>query len=358
MKPAPLLRVGLIGCGNIARRAHLRAMDVLRDRVRLVATADIDEAAAHDAAAPWEAVAYADGHELIGRRDVDVIMIATPEVAHREWTEAAAAAGKHVLCEKPMAPTLGDADAMIAACRRAGVRLMIGHSRRFTRRYMEIRRAIDRGDVGSVRLLRENERRSGAAVGGVRYWSAEHWTGDPAVSVGAALTNGIHEADLLRWFTGSEPVAVFAEHKVTVERNRGVPDFISLSARFADGAIGSSEISNCLPPGYPAFHQCEIYGTRGAIRAKDHDLVSLTRYRDVGAEFPESTEILLHNLTAYVREWAAFLDAVQHDRPLPMPADDARAALRLALAAVQSARTGKVVRFTPGTPPGEEGSAA
>ncbi len=359
MKAAPLLRVGLIGCGSIARQAHLRAMDVLRDRVRLVATADIDEAAARAAAAPWEAVAYADGQELIGRRDIDMIMIATPEIAHREWTEAAAAAGKHVLCEKPMAPTLADADAMIAACRSAGVQLMIGHSRRFTRRYMEIRRAIDRGDVGSVRLLRENERRSGAAVGaGGRYWSAEHWSGDPAVSVGAALTNGIHEADLLRWFAGSEPVAVFAEHSVTVERNRGVPDFITFSARFAGGAIGSSEISNCLPAGYPAFHQCEIYGTRGAIRAKDHDLVSLVRYRDVGAEFPESNEILLHNLTAYVREWAAFLDAVQHGRPLPMPPEDARAALRLALAAVQSARTGTIVRLAPGGPPGEEGSAA
>jgi len=333
-------------------------MDRLRDRVRLVATADINEEAARAAAAPWEAAAYRDGGDLIERRDIDIVMIATPEVAHREWTEAAAAAGKHVLCEKPMASTLADADAMIGACRRAGVRLMIGHSRRFTRRYIEIRRAIDRGEVGTVRLLRENERRSRTLAGaGVRYWSAEHWTGDPAVSVGAALTNGIHEADLLRWFAGAEPVVVFAEQKVTVEGNRGVPDFITFSVRFADGAVGSSEISNCLPPGYPAFHQCEIYGTRGAIRAKDHDLLSLTRYRDAGTEFPESSEILLHNLPAYAREWAAFLDAVRHDRPVPMPPDDARAALRLALAAVQSARTGKIVPLAPGVPP-EEGSAA
>jgi predicted dehydrogenase len=356
--PEPL-RVGLIGCGNIARRAHLPAMERLRDRVRLVAAADVNEEAARAAAATWEAAAYGDGRELIARPDIDMVMIAAPEFAHREWTEAAAAAGKHVLCEKPMAPTLADADAMIAACRSAGVHLMIGHSRRFTRRYMEIRRAIDRGEVGSVRLLRENERRSRVAGGtGDRYWSSEHWTGNPALSVGAVLTNGIHEADLLRWFSASDPVAVFAEHKVTGERNREVPDFITFSVRFAGGAIGSSEISNCLPPGYPAFHQFEIYGTRGAIRAKDHDLVSLTRYRDAGAEFPESQEILLHNAAAYVREWAAFLDTMQHDRPLPMPPDDARDALRLALAAAQSARTGTVVGLTPDGPAGEEGSVA
>lgn len=341
-------RVGLIGCGGIARAAHLPVMRHLSDRVRFVAAADVNEAAAQAAAAPWEAAVYTDGHELIRRRDVDIVVIATPEASHRAWTEAAAGAGKHVLCEKPMAPSLADADAMIAACRAAGVHLMIGHSRRFTRRYMEIRRAIDRGEVGAVRLVRENERRSRAGTGVAGgYYSAGHWTGDPKVSVGAALTNGIHEADLLRWFAGAEPVAVFAEHKVTVEGNRGVPDFITYTVRFANGAVASSEISNCLPPGYPAFHQCEIYGTRGAVRARDHDLVSLTRYRDAGADFPESGRILLHNLTAYVREWAGFLDALHHDRPVPMAPAEARAALRLALATVESARAGKVVRLEP-----------
>jgi predicted dehydrogenase len=340
----PPVRVGLIGCGSIARMAHLPAMNTLSDRVTLVATADVSEPAARDAAAPWGAAVHTDGYELVRRPDIDMIMIATPEGAHREWTEAAAAAGKHVLCEKPMAPTLADADAMIAASRSAGVRLMVGHSRRFTRRYIEIRQAVDRGDVGAVRLVRENERRSRAprgAPGG--YYSAAHWTGDPSTSVGAALTNGIHEMDLLRWFVGSHPASVCAEHKVTVEGNKGVPDFLTCTVRFANGAIGSSEISNCLPPGYPAFHQFELYGTHGAVRAKDHDLVSVTRYRDEGADYPESDRILLHNPAAYVREWIAFLDAVQQDRPLPMPPEEARAALRLALAAVESARTGHAV---------------
>ena len=337
------VRVGLIGCGSIARSAHLPAMHQLRSRMVLVAAADLHEEAARAAAAPWGAQAYADGRRVVERDDVEMVVIATPEAAHREWTEAAAAAGKHVLCEKPMAPSLADADAMIGACRRAATHLMIGHSRRFTRRYMEIRRAIDRGAIGSLRLVRENERRPGARGGEPGYYTDAHWTGDPAVSVGVAITNGIHEADLLRWFAGAEPVAVFAEHKVTGERNRGVPDFLTCTARFGNGVVGSSEISNCLPPGYPAFHQFEAYGLRGAIRARDHELVSLVRFGEGGADFPESGHILLHNLTAYVREHAAFVDTVRTGRPLPMPPEEARAALRLALAAVESARSGRMV---------------
>ncbi|HLW48503.1 MAG TPA: Gfo/Idh/MocA family oxidoreductase [bacterium] len=337
------VKAGLIGCGSIARSAHLPALRTLRDRVTLVAAADLNVDAARAAAGPWGAEAYTDGREVVARPDVEIVVIATPEAAHREWTEAAAAAGKHVFCEKPMASSLDDADAMIAACRGAGVQLMIGHSRRFTRRYMEIWRAIDRGEIGAVRLVRENERRPGARAGAPGYYTGAHWTGDPAVSVGAALTNGIHEADLLRWFVGSEPVAVFAEQKITVEGNRGVPDFVTWTVRFANGALGSSEISNCLPPGYPAFHQFEAYGLRGAIRARDHELVSLTWFREGAAEYPESTHILLHNQTAYVREHAAFLDAVRGGRPLPMSPEEARAALRLALAAVESAQAGRVV---------------
>jgi len=328
----------------------------LSDRVTLVAAADLDRQAAQAAAAPWGADPYTDGRQVVDRPDVEVIVIATPEAAHREWTVAAAAAGKHVLCEKPMAPSLEDADAMIDACRRAGVHLMIGHSRRFTRRYMEIRRTIDRGEIGAVRLIRENERRAGARAGTPGYYTGAHWTGDPAVSVGAALTNGIHEADLLRWFAGAEPVAVFAEQKITIEGNRGVPDFVTWTARFANGAVGSSEISNCLPAGYPAFHQFEAYGVRGAIRARDHELVSLTRFHDGGADYPESGRILLHNQTAYDREHAAFIDTVRTGASLPMPPEEARAALRLALAAVESARAGRVVSLAPasaGRPPAD-----
>jgi myo-inositol 2-dehydrogenase/D-chiro-inositol 1-dehydrogenase len=333
--------LGLIGCGGIARSAHLPAMAQLADSVTLLAAADTDQAAAQAAAAPWHAAAHTDYRAVLAHPGVDAVVVATPEYLHAEQVEAAAAAGKHVLCEKPMAPSLEEADRMIAACARAGVKLLIGHSRRFTRRYMEIRAAIDRGDIGRVRLLRENERR--ARTEPQIWWTPAHWTGNPQLSGGAPMMNAIHETDLLRWFTGQEARSVTAEINVTIEGNVGVTDFISLTVRFADGAIGSAEVLNCAPPGYPAFHQLDLYGTAGAIRARDHDLIGLTRFSAEGADFPATYDMLLHNLPAYARELAELVQAIREDRPVSMPPSEARAALEIALAAVRSAHTGQPV---------------
>lgn len=337
------LGLGLIGCGGIARSAHLPAMATLADQVVLRACADIDAASARAAAEPWGAVHSTDWRQVLERADIQAVVVATPEYLHAEQVVAAAEAGKHVLCEKPIAPSLAEADRMIAACRAAGVNLLIGHSRRFTRRYMEIRAAIDRGEIGAVRLLRENERRS-RAIPQV-WWTPAHWTGNPQVSGGAPMMNAIHEADLLRWFTGQEAESVQAEINTTIEGNVGVIDFISLTVRFQGGSIGSAEVLNCAPPGYPAFHQLELYGTEGAIRARDHELTGLTRFGDSGADFPGHYEMLLHNLPAYARELAELVAAIRAGRPVVMPPTEARAALEIALAAVRSAHEGVPVRL-------------
>lgn len=343
------VRVGMIGCGSIAEGAHLPAVAALPGLVQLVAVADVRESAAKAAAAPFGADVYTDYRKLLQRDDIEMVIITTPEFLHREQVVAAAIAGKQILCEKPMAPTLADADAMIAACERAGVRLMIGHSRRFTTRYQEIRRAVDNGEVGQVRLIRENERRSRPPVGETgTYWSPQHWTGDPKVSVGVALTNAIHEADLFGWFADAEPVRVFAEHKTT--RDFGlVPDFISITVEFANGVIASSEVNNFMPPAYPAYHQFELYGTRGALRAKDHEQQALTRFLDQGADAPGVYDRLLRFGDAYTNALAQFVVAMRENRPVPLPAEAGRSALRIALGAVESAQTGQVVTFGPAT---------
>lgn len=333
--------LGLIGCGGIARSAHLPAMAALQERVQLLATADVDLGAAQAAASGWGAAAFTDYRQVLAHPGVEAVVVATPEFLHAEQVEAAAAAGKHVLCEKPIAPSLAEADRMIAACRAAGVQLLIGHSRRFTRKYMEVRAAIDRGEIGRVRLMRENERRMRGLP--QVWWTPAHWTGNPQISGGAPMMNAIHETDLMRWFIGQEAVSVTAEINVTIAGNVGVTDFISLSVAFADGAIGSAEVLNVAPPGYPAFHQLEIYGETGAIRARDHELVGLSVFSDQGARFPDGYGMLLHNLPAYARELAELLDAVQAGRDVILPASEARAALAVALGAVRSAHSGETV---------------
>lgn len=342
----PIVRIGLIGCGGIARAAHLPAFDALHALVRLVAVADTDRTAAEAIALPRGIPAYTDHERLLARDDLDAVVIASPEYAHREQAEAAAARGLHILCEKPIALTLEDADAMIAAAERAGVRLMVGHSRRFTQRYLEARQAIDAGELGAIRLIRENERRPRYEDRPGQYYQRGHWTADPRRSRGIVLTAAIHETDLFRWFAGSAPVSVYAEHQSTMGGNESVPDFISFTIRFASGCVASSELSRVLPPCYPGFHQIEIYGSSGAFRARDTELASLTHYRRAGASYPGHYGILLQRPEIYIRQLASFVAALDGDAALPVSAADARAALALALAADRSARTGRTVTLT------------
>lgn len=350
--PMPPLGLAVIGCGGITRSAHLPAIAALGDRLRLVATVDIDLAAAARAAAPFGARAFADADAAIDDPSVEAVLIATPEDSHAALTLAAVAAGKHVLCEKPIAPTLEEADRMIAGAEAAGVVFMVAHSRRFTRRYMEVERLLRAGRIGRLRLVRENERRPrGFGPGGERSFRPDHWTGDPARCAGIALLAGIHEADVLCWLAGQTPLAVQAHHAVTTPGNAGVPDFLSFTLRFPDGAIGASEIARMLPPGYPTVHQLELYGTGGTLHARDSDGAGLVRHDAGGARQPRSIALNLSGGRTYARQLASFVAAIRQGVTPPVTARAARLALAVALATIEAAESGRSVAIDPAVMP-------
>lgn len=339
MKP---LGVALIGCGGIAKSAHLPALAQLPDELRLLSVMDVNRAAAESTGQAFGVPATARLEEALDTPGVEAAIVTSPEFWHREAVLAAADRGLHILCEKPMASSLEDADAMIAAAREHSVYLMIGHSRRFTGRYRVLREAVLRGDIGEVRTVRENERRSRPAAPATgSYWSPTHWTGDPAHSVGAILTNGIHEADLFTWFLRDVPVSVYAESRVTRAGGR-VPDFISFTVTYRNGGIGSSEVNNALPPGYPGFHAFELFGTDGMLSARDSEMRMLEFFGADGAmRDPAAYHHLLHVEEAYVEEHRAFVRSVREGVPLPVPPEEARLALAIGLAADASARSGQ-----------------
>lgn len=344
------LGIGVIGCGTIANSAHLPAIRHLSDRLKLIAVADVREEQAARAAREFGAEAYyTDYRQLLARPDIAIVDVCTPEFLHREQVVAAAQAGKHILCEKPMADSLEAADAMLAAAARAGVKFMVGHSRRFTRRYREVRAAIDSGAIGAVRLVRENERRPRAMYSSLNlpsdYWSpsGKPWISAAGFTLGAPLTNAVHETDLLRWFAGAEAESVQAESRIS-DPDGEVSDYISITIRFRNGAIGATEVVNRLPLSYPYYHQLEVFGDSGLIRATDPTMVTLTDYRAEGLRQPINFATLLHIDDAYVAELRGLADAIVDDTPVPMPPGEARAALAIALAAVRSAAEGHEVR--------------
>jgi myo-inositol 2-dehydrogenase/D-chiro-inositol 1-dehydrogenase len=356
------LRVGLIGAGTIAFSAHLPALRKLRDSLELVAVADVREENAARAVEEFGGQAhYADYHALLARDDLDFVDICTPEFLHAEQTEAAAAAGLHVMCEKPMCSSVAEADRMIAACERAGVLLFIAHSRRSTGRYRQIRAAIERGDIGEVRYVRENERRPRSMYDGLGlgtgYWTPESgrpWLTMARYTKGAALTNAVHETDLARWFVGVEPASIYAEGRIT-EAGAEVPDMISYTVTFANGAVAAAEIVNQLPRGYPYFHMMEVIGRDGRIRATDPGMSPFLAADRVGIQQPVNFPALLHVDEAYVEELRAFSDAIRRGSPdkLPVTPREARGAVELSIAAVLSSQ-----RHAPVSLPLEEAADA
>lgn len=344
------LRIGLIGTGTIAFSAHLPAILRLRDEYELVAVADIREENAERAAEEFGAEShYTDYREMLAREQLDAVDICTPEFLHAEQTEAAAEAGIHVICEKPMSNSVAGADRMIAACEKAGVVLMIAHSRRFTGRYRRIREAIDHGEIGEVRYVRENERRPRAMYDqldlGTGYWNPEEgrpWIEHPEFSAGAALTNAVHETDLAHWFVGRNPRSIYAEARTT-DPDGQVPDMLTYTIEFDGGAVGAAEVVNRLPPGYPYFHFMEVIGTEGSLRAIDPEQAPFMAADDRGLQEPLNFDTLLHVDQAYADELSAFAHAVRTGEPPPVDPRDARVAVELSIAAVLSSRRGQPV---------------
>lgn len=353
------LRAGLIGTGTIAHSAHLPAMRYLHNEIELVAVADIRQDAAEAAVRDYGAGRwYADYRELLERDDIDFVDICTPEFLHCEQVVAAAEAGKHILCEKPMAATVSEADRMIQAAKDAGVMLMIGHSRRFTDRYRHAWQAIAEGRIGTVRLVRENERRPVAMYSALDlatgYWSPggeRPWVADPEYTRGAALTNAVHEMDLARWFTGDDAESIHAESRIVGE-DAQVADFLTYTIQFNNGAIGAAEIVNALPPSYPYFHMLEIYGDEGYVKASDPEQSPYEVWQDSGMHYPTNFDQLLHIDNAYIREIGWFVRAIQYGAPPPLDPWDARQALALSLAAVESSQSGRRVYLSEMEPSG------
>jgi len=199
--------------------------------------------------------------ELLADPAVDVVCICTPSGQHTAQTIAAANAGKHVLVEKPLALSLADADAMITACDRAGVKLGVALQRRAESILQHIHSAIRAGDLGDLTL-------GVVTVPYYRpqaYYDQADWRGTWTLDGGGVLMNqGIHLVDLLVWYMG-DPLEVQAQAN-TLHRDIDVEDTLTATLRFAKGALATITATTTATPGFP--HRIEIYGTLGGIQVE------------------------------------------------------------------------------------------
>ncbi|MDQ3870615.1 MAG: Gfo/Idh/MocA family oxidoreductase [Chloroflexota bacterium] len=267
----------------------------------------------------------------------DIVDVCTSTHRHREVVERAAAAGRHVICEKPLARSVRDGEAMLAACARAGVRLFVAHVVRYFPEYAAAHAAVRAGEVGApgvLRLKRASFRPRHAAG---------HWFFDSAKSGGIVLDLMIHDFDYARWVAGD--VVSVQCRSADVERPGLALDHAFAILRHRDGAISHVTGSWAYP--FPMFRTAvEIAGSHGLLEFDSEKARPLRAYLHERQEEPGSVGLPRSPVaeSPYRLELREFLRAATSGGATRVSAEDGLAALRIALAAEQSARTGSVAR--------------
>jgi UDP-N-acetyl-2-amino-2-deoxyglucuronate dehydrogenase len=342
------VRAGIIGCGGIAK-THAAALAGLPEAT-FAACCDIDEARARALAAQYDVPhVFTDIGELLNSGTVDMVLICTPHPSHAGIVVAAAEAGVHVLCEKPLTIDLGESDRMVAAAERAGIKFGGIFQRRFWPAAQRIHQAIEAGDLGrltlaecQVRIWRPRE-----------YFAKDAWRGKWATEGGGALMNqAVHAIDLFQWYMG--PITeIFGRYATLLHGDYiDVEDTVVATVVFANGALGIIEAATTVKPNLG--FKVAVHGTSNAMvsvweqpegNAGIIDLWTVQgqeEHRDVFAEgrervpgFPEFHRLQIQD----------FVRAVRDDREPAVTGAEARKALEIILAIYHSSRTGLPVRF-------------
>jgi predicted dehydrogenase len=341
---------GIVGAGVIAA-THAEAIAAL-PAAALVAVTDVVPERARALARAHGCAAVPDLGALLARQDVDVVSVCVPSGLHAEVGIQVAAAGKHLVVEKPIDVTLAAADRLIDAVRAAGVVMTVISQHRFDPGLVELRRLLDEGALGRL-VLGEASTKWYRSQG---YYDSEAWRGTWALDGGSLMNQGIHYVDLLRWCMGplAEVTAVCATQTHQVE----VEDVALAVLRFSSGAVGTIVASTAVFPGFA--QRLEITGTEGTVVVEDGEIV----HRGFGAELPEPGDRGSHvaasaalpaaaagasasasalDTASHAAQIADLLAAIDEGRQPSVTAESGRAALEIVCAVYESAREGRAV---------------
>ena len=320
-----MLKVGLLGAGRIGR---VHAPNVAgHPGSTLAAVSDVHAPAAEALAARHGAAARTTD-EILDDPSIDAVLVATSTDTHADLVERATAAGKAVLCEKPVDLSLARARACQAAAERSGRPVMVGFNRRFDADFAALRAALDRGEAGRPELLS----------------IASFDPGPPpldyiAVSGGLFRDMMIHDLDIAAFLMRDAPVAVAAVASALVDPaigEAGDVDTAVVTLRYADGRIAVIRNSRRAAFGYD--QRVELLGSEGMLEIGNRLETTLRRSDAGGVTGAKPLHFFLERYErAYAAEWDAFVGALAEDRPVPVTLADGVAALALAEAASRSA---------------------
>ena len=335
--PDAPLRIGIIGVGGISQ---IHRDGYLTAGAEVVALADPNAAQLAARSRAWGVErTYSDYRAMLADGNLDAVSICAPTSVHAPATVAAAAAGVHVLCEKPLALDLDQGHTMIEACRSAGVVLMTNHQLRSHGAVEQAKRMLERGEIGDITHVRLRQAHDWAG-GDVR----PSFTTRASSGGGTLLDNGCHLMDLARFFGRNvdEVYARSATRKYAVE----LEDTAHVSLRFDSGAIGTVEVAWTATGWEEGFW---IYGTQGALEYTNRSGTPILRhaYRASPGTTWGDTDVSEYRFAGdppHARNIRAFLAAVRGERSVLCSGEDGLEAVRLILASYESAERNESVR--------------
>lgn len=331
------VNVGIIGAGRIAR-VHAASLAHHIPEARIAAVADVIEGAARKLAEDFQIpVVHADARKIMDDPQIDAVLICSSSDTHAQLIEDAAAANKHIFCEKPIALDLAKIDHALAAANTAGVKLQVGFNRRFDPSFKRVRELVASGEIGAPHLLRITSR-------------------DPApppmayvkVSGGIFLDMTIHDFDTARFLMGSEVEEVFAAGNVLVDPEIGKAGDIDTAVttlRFANGALGVIDNSRQAVYGYD--QRVEVFGSKGMALAANKTPDVVTHSHATAIQSSKPVYFFLERYAeAFTAEMREFILAVLQNKPTPVTGNDGRVAVLMGYAALKSIKENRPVRLS------------
>jgi len=328
-----MLKIGLLGAGRIAG-VHAAAISQ-NPQSKLVAISDFYPEVADKLARQFNAVMRTN-EDIITDPEIGAVLIATPTDTHSDLIEAATAAGKAVLCEKPVDLSLERARACLRNSAPSGVPVMVGFNRRFDPNFAALKASLEAGDIGKAELLSIT-------------------SFDPAPPpVSYIKTSGglfrdmmIHDFDMANFIMGEAPVSVMATASCVVDPEIGAAgdvDTAVVTLSYADGRI--AVIKNSRRAAYGYDQRVELLGAQGLLQAQNMLENTVVKSTDKGVTGAKPTYFFLERyMAAYEAEWASFVDAVTNGTAMPVTLSDGIDALATAEAATRSAQSAMPVKL-------------
>lgn len=342
-----MINIGIIGCGKIAQKRHIPEYLENVD-ANLVGFYDLNQARAKEISETFGGTAFDSIEDLLADPSIDAVSVCTANHTHAAITIQALQAGKHVLCEKPMATTLEDCQAMVDAANKAGKVLVIGQNQRLTKTHKKARELIRNGEIGQIIGFRTT-----FGHGGPETWSIDPgkntWFFDKNIAVMGAMADlGIHKTDLLLFLTDQKIVETTA-HLTTIDKRGADGELIKVDDtaicvyQLENGAIGTMTASWTFYG--PEDNTTIIYGTKGIMRLYEDPQFSIQLFLKGGEKIYHEIDTIQTNenqTSSGVID--AFVESVITGQGGELAAEKVLESMKVIFASIESSQTGKTIK--------------